>query len=71
MFLNDSARVKILLLVLMSEIKNQSYSGKKKFLFFFFVFFSTHLVGHLHSLYFVYLYAYLFPILVLKAGFGF
>ena len=29
MFLNDSARVKMLLLVLMSEIKNQSYSGKK------------------------------------------
>ena len=28
MFLKDSARVKKLLLVLMGEIKNQSYSGK-------------------------------------------
>ena len=38
MFLNDSARVKILLLVLMSETKNQSYSGKNHFFLLFNVF---------------------------------
>ena len=69
MFLNDSARVKILLLVLMSEIKKSIFLGKNHF--FCCCFFSAHSVGHLHSLYFVYLYISLLPILVLKSGFGF
>ena len=31
---------------------------------------AAHLVGHILSLSFIYLYFYLFPILVLRAGFG-
>ena len=65
MFLNDSARVKILLLVLMGEIKINLTREKS---FFLCVFFPAHSVGHLH---FVYLYFYFFLIMVLKAGLGF
>ena len=70
MFLNDSARVKILLLVLMSEIKKNDFArGKKSFLLC--VFFQpTRLAICTHCTLSICIF-YLFPILVLMAGFSF